>query len=455
MFSNKFKKELKICLKLAFPIIIAQLGVVLMGVTDNIMVGRFLGKIPLGASGVANSIAFLIASFAVGGFSVIAPMVSKSLAEKNEEGIKILYTSTLWVSLIFTIVLSLIGYLAYVNFELFQQPASINAIVLPFFIIILISNIPLYFFLGLKQFADGLSKPNVVMFITIIGLIANIFGNYYLINGFWRIKPMGLIGAGYATLLTRILMFIGMYCYLKYGESFNKYIILKTKNYDKLIVKEILERSIPGGSQLFFEIAAFSLAVIMMGWISETVLAAHQIAINIASTTYMMATGLSFAGSIRVGDAWGHRNPNRIRTAGNVAYFSVFVFMCFSMALILIFKLPLLSMFINDNEVIEKALPLLTIAAFFQLSDGIQVVGLGALRGLADIKIPTAITFVSYWLLALPLGYILAFKFEYGSVGIWIGLLIGLSLSAILLYSRFRNLVTLKSLRKRFGRLAT
>ncbi len=453
MLSIKFKKELKVSIKLAFPIIIAQLGVVLMGVTDNIMVGQFLGKIALGASGVANSIAFLIASIAVGGMSVIAPMVSKFHAEKKPESIKSLFNSTLWVAIIFSLALSFFGFLAYVFFDVFQQPASINAIVLPFFSIILVSNIPLYFFLGIKQFADGLSQPNVVMYITVSGLIINVFGNYFLINGIGFIPAMGIMGAGYSTLITRLAMFIFMFLFLKKANRFSVYFRNLNLRFEWNLVKEILNRSLPGGSQLFFEIAAFSLAVIMMGWISETALAAHQIAINIASTTYMMATGIAFAGSIRVGNAWGNRNPKGIRTAGYASYFIVLVFMSITTVLILIFKIELLTMFINDKEVIEHAIPLVLIAAFFQLSDGIQVVGLGALRGLADIKVPTFFTFFSYWMVSLPLGYYLAFKAGYGSVGIWIGLLVGLTFSAVLMYYRFTKLITLQKLKLRFKKV--
>jgi MATE family multidrug resistance protein len=187
-----------------------------------------------------------------------------------------------------------------------------------------------------------------------------------------------------------------------------------------------------------------------MGWISETALAAHQIAINIASSTYMMATGFSFAGGIRVGEAWGKRSIKGIKLSGFSAYFLVFLFMSLCSVLILVFDKYLLGLYIDDVEVTKIALPLLGIAAFFQLSDGIQVVGLGILRGLADIKLPTIITFVAYWVVALPLGYLLGFQFGLASVGIWLGLLAGLTVSAVFLYFRFRKLTKAHALRRRF-----
>jgi MATE family multidrug resistance protein len=450
MLQERFKKELITTIKLSLPIIIAQLGVVLMGVSDNIMVGRLIGKVALGAAGVANSIAFLISSLAVGGMSVVAPMVSKCFAENNKNGIRTLYGSTIWVTIIYSIILSIVGLLSVYFFNIFQQPAIINETSPPFLIIILIANLPLYFFISLKQFSDGLSNPKTAMYITAIGLVTNIIGNYFLISGFGNFAGWGLMGAAYATLITRIIMLILLIIVLRYKSEFRTYFRKINFSIDKGLIKEILARSVPGGAQFFFEIAAFSFAVIMMGWIGETALAAHQIAINIASTTYMMATGISFAGGIRVGEAWGRKSPRGIRVAGFAAYFLVFSFMLISMILILVFDRFLLSIYISDSEVINMAIPLLTIAAIFQLSDGIQVVGLGVLRGLADITIPTIITFVSYWVLALPLGYFLGFKFGFGPEGIWLGLLVGLTVSALMLYFRFKNLISLEKLKIRF-----
>jgi MATE family multidrug resistance protein len=281
--------------------------------------------------------------------------------------------------------------------------------------------------------------------------VVNGIGNYVLINGAFGMPHLGFEGAAISTLLTRLVMLILLFLYLRHSSTFQgafKALSLKV-NFD--LTKEILFRSIPGGFQVFFEIGAFSVAIIMMGWISETALAAHQIAINIASTTFMMATGFSFAGGIRIGEAWGKRSIKGIKLAGFSAYFLVFLFMSLCSVLILTFDHFLLELYIDDLEVIKIALPLLAIAAFFQLSDGIQVVGLGVLRGLADIKLPTLITFVAYWVVALPMGYILGFVLGLKSIGIWLGLLAGLSVSAVFLYFRFRKLSKPHALRARFG----
>ena len=450
LLSPNLKKELNITLKLAIPIIFAQLGVVFMAVTDNIMVGRFLGAVDLGASGIANSIAFLIASLAVGGMSVIAPMVSKRAAENDKIGLQILFINALVVASIFCLVLSFISYLTFLNFEIFQQTPLINQKAPSYFLIICASNVPLFLFLALKQFSDGLSRPKVAMVITAFGVLSNLLGNYLLINGIWIFPKLGLNGSALATLITRILMLIVLYLYLTQNHYFGAYFKKLKWKIDTHIIKVILQRSVPGGFQFFFEIAAFSFAIIMMGWISEAALAAHQIAINIASSTYMMATGFSFAGGIRVGEAWGLRSPKGIRMAGSAAYILVFIFMGICSLLIVVLNKFLVGLYIDDPEVIAITLPLLTIAAFFQLSDGLQVVGLGVLRGLADIKLPTILTFVAYWVFSLPLGYFLGFTLKMNTIGIWLGLLSGLTFSAVFLYYRYKKLTTLSALKKRF-----
>jgi multidrug resistance protein, MATE family len=448
MFKEKFWLEIKKTSKLAWPIIIGQLGVILMGVSDVIMVGRILGKTALAAAGLGNSVSFLIASLVIGGMSVLGPMISKSLSEKNEAGLQKLVLAGIWVAIIYAIVLTALGIASYRYWHLLNQPKEVSDIAAQFFIIIIYSHIPLFIYLALKQVADGHSLPKIPMYLTFFGLIVNIISNYIFMVGWGPIVAYDTIGAALGTLLTRTFMMLILLAYMIYQEPFRSIFKNLKFSFPKVEISELLKRSIPGGFQFFFEIAAFSLAVVMMGWLGETALAAHQVAINVASTTYMMATGISLAGGIRVGDEWGKRSLAGIKRAGFAAYFLVFAFMSSTMILILLFDTFILKAYIRDTEVITAAVVLLKIAALFQLSDGIQVVGLGVLRGLADIKIPTWVTFVAYWVFALPIGYFLGFKTKLGAQGIWLGLLIGLSISAIFLYWRYKNITRPEKLRK-------
>lgn len=211
-------------------------------------------------------------------------------------------------------------------------------------------------------------------------------------------------------------------------------------SYSKDLFRRMLRIGIPAGFQFLFEVSAFGFAAIMVGWFGANALAAHQIAINLASISYMMATGLSAAATIRVGNQLGRKDIPVMRTAGFTIFFMTILFMSM-WAMIFIFGRHFLpTLYIDDTEVIQIATSLLVVAGFFQISDGVQVVGLGALRGMADVKIPTIITFMAYWIFALPMGYILGFYLDLGVVGIWIGLLSGLSVAGILLFLRFNHL---------------
>jgi MATE family multidrug resistance protein len=442
LLSASFKEETSKTLSLAVPIVVAQLGTILMGVTDNIMVGHYLGKIGLGVSGIANSIAFVISSIGIGGLAVVAPLISKAKAERNVPEVNRLFRAGLWAALWFGLVLGVIGFICIYFFEIFQQSPEINQKAPTFMSIIVVSSTFVFIFVALKQLSDGLSRTYVAMMITIIGLVANFIFNVLLINGYWGFPKMGLNGSAVSTLITRILMVIAMLTYLFRAKTFKKYL---KKKYNPLpvgnLVKYIFKIGVPSGLQFFFEIAAFSLAVVMMGWLGENQLAAHQIAINVASTTYMMAAGLGVAGGIRVGEGRGLRSIHKIKTSGNVALLLVGIFMTTMMLLIIVLNRFLVELYISDNEVIEIAVRLMWIAAVFQLSDGIQVVALGILRGIADVNIPTWITMFAYWVVALPLGYFLGFTLKQDAIGVWIGLFAGLTMSAILLTTRFYYLV--------------
>lgn len=438
MFSVVYKTEIRQSIRLAFPIIVAQLGVILMGVSDNIMVGRFLGKTALGSAGIANAVAFLVGSIAVGGMAVVAPLVSKAKAEKNDTEINRLFRASVWVAAGFSTVLTIIVMLAILKFEWLGQPEITSQQAPQFLFIIALSNIPMFFFLAFKQFTDGLSFTSVAMVVTAIGLVFNIIFNYFLITGFWIFPTLGLNGAAYSTLLTRLLMMSMILNYLYRHRRFKRYFIRKfaANPIQDLIVK-IYKLSIPSGFQFFFEIGAFSFAVVMMGWLGEAEMAAHHVAINIAATTYMMATGIAFAGGIRVGEGRGLRDKHKILVAGNTCFLLVTIFMSLAMLAILLFRHSLVLLYINDAEVIAIATKLLVIASIFQLSDGLQVAALSVLRGLSDVNIPTIVTFIAYWGIALPVGYFVGFPLGLRAEGIWIGLLLGLTASAILLISRF------------------
>jgi MATE family multidrug resistance protein len=258
----------------------------------------------------------------------------------------------------------------------------------------------------------------------------------------------GLVGAGIATFCSRLYMAIALLWYISTAQRFKPFDpTLHYKSIDWKIMKKILEIGLPSGFQYFFEVSAFAGSSIIIGWIGTNALAAHQIALNLASITYMFALGISAAATVRVGNAVGFKSIGRIRNAGFSAVLMGASVMGSFGIMFIIFRNIFPTFYISNVDVIQIAASLLIIAAFFQIFDGTQAVGLGILRGIEDVKAPTLITFLAYWIVGLPVGYILGFNFNLGVQGVWIGLSIALAVSALLLFFRFNyksRLVLLK-----------
>ncbi len=439
-------KEIKTTFLLAYPVMLSQLGQVGVGVADSMMVGR-LGALELAASSLANSIFFVVLMFGIGISMGLTPLVSKAYGKGKSNQISRLFSNSLFINFLTSLVLFGLILLFSQNLSILNQTEEVEVLALPFLLIITASLIPLMVFQTFKQFVEGLSQTKQAMFITIAANLVNVFLNWLLIWGHWGFPELGFLGAAWATLISRVLMMVLMGGYVLTSKRYNdfKIQIFRFKP-NWTLCKRILKIGIPTGFQFIFEVSAFSAAAIMMGWISVNALAGHQIALNLASISYMMATGVATAGMIRVSHYIGKEDYVGMKEVGRVVFGMVSAFMFVCALLFFAFRFYLPTLYIDDPEVISLAASLLILAGFFQISDGIQVVGLGVLRGMEDVKVPTLVTFFAYWALGLPLGYLLAFKFAFGESGIWIGLLIGLTITAALLFYRFEQLSKKKGL---------
>ncbi|MFC1744240.1 MATE family efflux transporter [Candidatus Riflebacteria bacterium] len=430
-------RELKALYRLALPVIVGQLGHKMMGIVDSLMVGR-LGATSLAAAGLANSI-FALAMLVGYGFSLaLTPLIARANSEGNKsEGSRILRQGLI-LNLFFGFIMLIISYSSSFLIMYLNQPPQIVDMSVSYLKILSISLIPIMFFQTFKQFAEGLSIVKPAMGITLFANIFNILANWVFIFGNLGVPAMGLKGAGIATFISRTFMAVAMLLYFLYAKKLTPYCInFSLKNLDWKLFQKILRIGLPASIQYFFEVSVFSLAAVMIGWLGTKELAAHQIAISLASFTYMFVWGISAAAAVRVASALGKKDLLLVRKAGLAAFLLGNLVMA-GFALIFIFGRKLLpSLYISDAEVIQIASSLLIIAAFFQISDATQTVGLGALRGLSDMKIPTLITFIAYWMVGLPTGYFLAFNLNFGVNGIWLGLMAALSASAILLARRF------------------
>ncbi|CAA0177029.1 MATE family efflux transporter [Tenacibaculum maritimum] len=435
-YTSEFKQNLRI----AYPVMLGQLGHVLVGLADNLMVGK-LGAPSLAAVSLGNGIIFIALSLGIGFTFAITPLIAEADGEKNVEKGRSYFQHGVFLSIILGILLFLVLLLAKPVLYYMKQPIEVVELAVPYFEVVAFSMIPLMIFQGFKQFADGLSLTKYAMQATIIANIINVIFNYLLIYGIWVFPKMGIVGAAYGTLFSRFAMLALLIVIMKSKAIFAPYL----KGFSLLEIKEkILQRifnlGYPTALQMWFEVGIFSSGIFLAGVIGTKAQAANQIALNLASMTFMIAVGLGVTATIRVGNQKGLKNYKELRRIA----LSIFVLMAaidllFAGGFILM-KNILPTFYIHDVEVIEVAATLIVIAGFFQLSDGIQAVVLGALRGLQDVKIPMLITFVAYWVVGFPICYYLSLKTDLKAIGIWIGLLISLTVSAILLYIRFHQL---------------
>jgi MATE family multidrug resistance protein len=431
------KEHIKHTLELAYPVVVGQLGIIMMGVVDSLMVGK-LGATPLAAASLGNGITILIFIVGIGVSMAVTPLVAIAVGAKRFEDCGVYFRQSLLVNLILAVLIMLVVLFGSELLSYFNQPKDVQLQASSYMKILGYSAIPLMLFQTYKQFIEGLSVMRPAMFIAILANLINAFANWILIYGNFGMPALGLDGAGWATFASRIFMSLALMGFVMNNRFFKQYdVSFHFKSINIPVIKKILSLGLPSGFQYFFEVGAFSFAVVMVGWLGTKQLAAHQIAINLASISFMAVLGISAAGAIRVGNEVGKKDIYETRKAGFTASLLGASVMSFSGLIFIIFRdfLPLL--YVSDQVVISYASTLLVIAALFQLSDGIQAVGIGILRGLTDVKIPTAITFIAYWIVGLPVGYLLGFTFKLNVQGVWIGLLLGLTTSAILLTLRF------------------
>jgi multidrug resistance protein, MATE family len=439
---KKYKTEASEMIRLSLPIIVSQLGIVGMGVADTIQVGQIDGRsaISVAASGLSNSLFFSFAVIGILALGVVAPMISKAEAEKNSSKINNLFHASIKVAIILGVITLVLCLVLTVFLSSMGQDPDVIALARPFTWLITLSVIPLFLFVAFRQLSDGLGKTQLAMYVTLSALLLNILMNWLLINGIGFFPQLQLLGAGIATLSSRIFMALSLWLLIKKEAIFKPYLV-KTKANLNDLVKKIIKIGVSAGMQGFFEVAVFAGAVVIIGWYGKYQQAAHQIAISLCSVTYMMVTGVSAAGGIRVGHFWGLKDRKMIILSGTTALLLAGGFMAFCATIFFIFYNPLISLYTTDSTVVPTAIMLLIIGGFFQLSDGLQVTALGILRGITDVNIPTGITLFAYWVVGLPTGLLLAQYYKLEAAGVWIGLTAGLTTSAILLCWRFYSMV--------------
>ena len=443
---SNYTKEFSYNLKLSTPVILGLLGHTLVGMIDNIMVGK-LDPINLAAVSLGNSYIFVAMSLGIGFSAAITPIVAEAHSERNNEKLKTSFINGFILCLFLGIflygsILLLKGTLIYLD-----QPQEVVRLALPYIDIVAISLIPLLLFQALKQFVDGLSKTIYPMYATVLANIINVIINYILIFGMLGFPKLGIIGAAIGTLVSRSIMFSFLFYMLMNKEIIYDYISdLKSFVYNRFMIKKILSLGFPTSLQMFFEVGLFTSAIWLSGLLGEIPQSANQIVLNISSMTFMVASGLSVSAAIRAGNQKGLKNYKELkRISLSILLLGICFAFIFSLVIYLLRDyLPYIYIDINNQEnyfenirIVSIASKLFIIVAVFQLVDSAQVIVLGTLRGMQDVKIPTIIVFIAYWIIGFPISFILGDESLMAESGIWIGLLSGLTFSSLFLYLRF------------------
>lgn len=427
-----------------------MLGHTFVSFVDNVMVGQ-LGATELAAVSLGNSFIFIAMSIGIGFSTAITPLVAEADSENNFAKGKSVFKHGFFLCTVLGLLLFTILLFAKPLMYIMDQPQDVVALAIPYLDLVAFSLVPLIIFQAFKQFSDGLSLTKYPMYATILANVLNVAINYVLIFGKFGFPEMGIVGAAVGTLVSRFVMLAYLWWLLAQREKSKPYVTnIKFFKLSKAPIKTLSNLGMPSALQMFFEIGIFTAAIWLSGTLGTNAQAANQIALNLSSMTFMVATGLSVAAMIRVGNQKGLKDFKALKRIAESIFFVGFIFAVVFALFFVVFHqlLPDLYVDLDDPkntvdtaEVVKIAGILLLAAAVFQISDSLQVIALGALRGLQDVKIPTIITFISYWVVGFPISFYLGKAEAYGSLGIWIGLIAGLTVAAILLFIRF-NLLT-------------
>lgn len=433
--------EIRQTLKLGWPIILGNLSQMALGIIDSAMVGAIHSS-QLAAASFVNNIIGIPFILCIGLTMAISPLVANAMGEGDaDKPLRILYNG-MWIVGLLSFAMALALHLGVDIVHYMGQDRIVAELSKPYLKWMAWGMIPMSLFMAIKQFADGLGKTRMPMYLAVLSIPINVLVNYAFIFGKWGAPRMELEGAGVGTLVSRVVIMIGIALLVFRGTGFAPYrrhlkeqLRIRTAR-----LQDVFRIGIPSGLQYGMESASFAVSGIMAGWLGYIQQAAHQIALGLASVTFMVSLGISAAGSIRVAYAYGQREWRRARQIGitTIAMAGAYGLSCALLFIAGRYHLPLL--FNDEPPVLEYAAMLMLLAAVFQISDSVQAVGVGLLRGIQDVRIPTLFVGLAYWMAGIPAGYGLAFVAGWQIAGIWAGFVLGLSASAALLSFRFLRL---------------
>jgi multidrug resistance protein, MATE family len=433
-------REVRDLLRLAGPIVVSQLGQIGMNTADTIMVGP-LGAVPLASAGIGSAIHSFGVLLCTGLIMGMTPLISQAYGSGDVAACRRVLVQGTFLAALVTVPVAWSALVGGDIARMLGQDPAVAALAGDYMLALVPGILPLFLFTAFRQYLEAMGRATPTMVMTFIGLAVNIAANRVLIYGIDGVVPaMGVVGSGWATTIVRWAMLLAMVVYLLVQPKLSPFTGIRWR-VDMPLLRRVTHVGAPIGAQFGLEVGLFAFAAIMMGWLGPTELAAHQVTLNIAATTFMVALGTSMAGSIRVGQHIGAARGRAMRRAVAATYLLVTAFMATFALVFVLAPAVLIRIYTPDPAILEIGVRLLLIAAFFQVFDGAQVAGMSVLRGAGDTRGPMGIALTGYWLFGVPVALMLGFRTGLGPVGVWIGLSAGLAAVALLLIFRVRRVL--------------
>lgn len=436
-YFNQYREHYRSIIKLGVPIVIGQLGIVVVGLADNVMVGQY--AVPdLAAASFVNSVFNIPILFGMGFSYGLTPLVGQFFGRNERFKIGSLLRNSLLVNLFMGVLMTLIMAVVWLNVDKMGQPEELLPLIRPYFLLHLASLIFVMLFNSFKQFADGITDTKTPMYIMISANLLNIVGNYILIYGKLGVPPLGVVGAGISTLISRILMFVAFAILFYRSIHYRRYLVgYKRSSYNLPEIKSLNKMGWMVGFQMGVETGLFSITGIMIGWLGSVELAAHQVVVTISTLGFMIYYGVGAAISVIVSNYYGRGNITEAKRTTMAGFHLILCLAVIASAIFLLSRNHIGYLFTDSPEVVSIVSTLIFTLLLYQFGDALQITYANSLRGIGDVVPMAVISFVGYFIVALPVCYICGFVLGGGIAGVWIGYPVGLTITGLMLCARY------------------
>lgn len=445
-FLDTYKNHYKALVSLGLPIVIGQIGVIILGFADTLMIGHH-STAELGAASFVNNVFNLAIIFSTGFSYGLTPIVGGLFGTSQYAPAGQALRNSLLANSLVAFLITLCMSVLYWNVESLGQPEELIPLIKPYYLVLLASLVFVMLFNCFKQFTDGITDTRTAMWILLGGNVLNIFGNYLLIYGKCGLPELGLLGAGISTLFSRMVMVVVFVCIFLRSSRFVRYKVgFLRMGWSKAMFCRLNGLGWPIAFQMGMETASFSLSAIMIGWLGTIALASHQVMLAISQFTFMMYYGMGAAVAVRVSNFNGQRDIVNVRRAAYAGFHMMMALGAVLSLIVFLFRNQLGSWFTDSPEVVTMVTSLIVPFLIYQFGDGLQITFANALRGISDVKPMMLIAFIAYFVISLPVGYLCGFVLDWGIVGVWMAFPFGLTSAGWMLWWRFRSMTQSVSL---------